>query len=254
MPLIEIEHHDAVAVLHLDDPTRRNALTLEMCDEITAACDALESDDTTGALVVTGRGKGFCAGADLSQLGDSRRDGLRRIYQGFLRIAESPLPTVAAVNGAAVGAGMNMALATDVRVASTDAYFDTRFLDLGIHPGGGHTWMLQRAVGRAAAEAMVVFGERVDGHTAARIGLCWDCVEPDRLLERAIGMAARAASMPPELVGDVRATFDDTARIDAHSDAVERELDPQVASMDRPAFAERLAALQARIGSRSDRS
>lgn len=249
MALIEIERRDAVAVLRLNDPARRNALTLAMCDEIAAACDQLEDDPEIRALVVTGAGKGFCAGADLSQLGDSRREGLRSIYAGFLRIASSPLPTVAAVNGAAVGAGMNMALAADVRVAGASAYFDTRFLDLGIHPGGGHTWLLQRAIGPAATTAMLVFGQRVDGARAERIGLAWECVGDDVLLDRAVEIAARAASMPPELVADVMVTLPTTAALDDHAAAVEYELDPQVASMDRPAFAERLAALQARITS-----
>jgi enoyl-CoA hydratase len=247
VPLIRTELHGRVAVVTLDDPERRNALNLELCAELAATMDRLEADDDVGAVVVTGAAPAFCAGADLTQLGESRRDGLLAIYEGFLRVAHSPLPTIAAVNGAAVGAGMNLALAADVRLAGRSARFDTRFLDLGIHPGGGHTWMLRRIVGPQAATAMVVFGQRLDGEEAERVGLAWRCVPDDELLSTAIDMAARAADGPPELTRRIKATVGDVAVIDTHAAAVERELGDQLWSMDQPAFAERLAALQARI-------
>ena len=98
--------------------------------------------------------------------------------------ARSPLPTIAAVNGAAVGAGMNLALACDVRLAGRSARFDTRFLQLGLHPGGGHTWMLQRIAGPQAAAAVVLFGEVLDGEEAERCGLVWRCVDDDALRDR----------------------------------------------------------------------
>lgn len=244
---VRTEQHGRVVVVTLDDPDRRNALNLALCAQLAATMDRMESDDSVGAIVVTGAAPAFCAGADLTQLGESRRDGLLAIYEGFLRVANSPLPTIAAVNGAAVGAGMNLALAADVRVAGRSARFDTRFLDLGIHPGGGHTWMLRRIVGPQAAMAMVVFGQRLTGEEAERAGLVWRCVDDDELLSTAIDMAARAADGPPELTHRIKATIRDVAAIEEHADAVERELGDQLWSMDQPAFAERLAALQARI-------
>ena len=247
MPLIRTERDGRVAVITLDDPQRRNALSMDLCAELAAAMDEVESDDAVGAVVVTGAAPAFCAGADLTQLGESRRDGLLAIYEGFLRVAGSPLPTIAAVNGAAVGAGMNLALAADVRLAGRSARFDTRFLDLGIHPGGGHTWMLRRIVGPQAAMSMVVFGERLDGAEAERVGLVWRCVEDADLLDTAVHMAARAAAGPPELTRRIKATIGDVADIAVHADAVDRELGDQLWSMDQPAFAERLAQLQARI-------
>jgi enoyl-CoA hydratase len=162
---------DGVAVVTLDAPDRRNALTLPMVDEIAEALDEIEADPTVGALVVTGTPPAFCAGADLTHLGSSQREGLLHVYEGFLRIGRSPLPSIAAVNGAAVGAGVNLALVCDVIVAGNSARFDTRFLQLGIHPGGGHTWMLQRRVGPQAAAAMVLFGRILDGPAAARKSL-----------------------------------------------------------------------------------
>jgi hypothetical protein len=124
--------------------------------------------------VVTGAGEDFCAGADLSGDRDERRPPLvdmTEVNQACLALHRLPVPTIARVDGVAVGAGMNLALACDVRLAARRAKFDTRFLQLGLHPGGGHTWMLQRAVGPQAAAAMVVFGEVLDGEAAARAGL-----------------------------------------------------------------------------------
>jgi len=240
----------SVAVMTLDDPDRRNALSVAMCAEMVAAVADAEADTDIGALVVTGNPPAFCAGADLSQLGDSQRDGLTEIYSGFLAVANTTLPTIAAVNGAAVGAGMNLALACDVRLAGASAKFDTRFLDLGIHPGGGHTWMMRRLVGPQSTAAMVLFGQILGANEAERIGLVWGCADDDALVDEAVAMAARAAAGPPELVTRIKATIGDMAAISTHAEAVERELDPQVWSINQAAFAEKLAALKSRITSR----
>lgn len=247
MSLLHVEHHDGVAVLTLDDPRRRNALSLALCSEIAAALEELEGDESVGALVVTGAGPSFCAGADLSQLDGSREDGLLDIYEGFLRIARSELPSIAAVNGAAVGAGMNLALACDMRIVARSARFDTRFLDLGIHPGGGHTWMLRRAAGLQATMAAVVFGQVIDGPTAERVGLAWRCVADEELLDEAVRTASRAASVPRDLLRRTRRTIQELASCDDHDEAVRRELVEQLWSMDQPAFTTRLAALRQRI-------
>lgn len=247
MAHLHIERVGGVAVLTLDDPERRNALSMSLCAAVVDAVEVLEADPSVGALVVTGAGPAFCAGADLTQLGESRRDGLLSIYEGFLRIARSPIPSIAAVNGAAVGAGMNLALACDLCLAARSARFDTRFLDLGIHPGGGHTWMFQRATGTQATVAAVVFGQVLDGSEAERVGLVWRCVENDVLLETALEIASRAASFPRELTQRTLRTIRDVAGLDDHDAAVERELVDQLWSMDQPAFAERLAALRRRI-------
>ena len=236
MSYVQTEISDGVATVSLDDPDRRNALNAEMVDEIVAAFDAIEADDAVGAVVVTGNGKGFCAGADLSHLGSSRREGLLHIYEGFLRVGRSPLPTIAAVNGAAVGAGMNLALVCDVRLASYSARFDTRFLRIGLHPGGGHTWMLERAVGPQAAAAMVVFGERVDGPRAAEIGLAWACHPDDELIERAVELAARAAAVPKELAGATLDTLREAPWQPDFAAAVTTEIGRQTWSMGQGWF------------------
>jgi enoyl-CoA hydratase len=241
---------DGVAILTLDAPDRRNALTVPMVDEIAAALDTVEADPTVGAIVVTGTAPAFCAGADLSHLGSSQREGLLQIYEGFLRIGRSPLPSIAAVNGAAVGAGVNLALVCDVIVAGTSARFDTRFLQLGLHPGGGHTWMLQRRVGPQSATAMVLFGRILDGPAAADAGLAWTCVPDDELLATCREMAGVAAAAPRGVVERIRATMIDVRSIDDHAAAVERELDPQVWTINQPAFQEKLAAMQRRISTK----
>lgn len=169
------------------------------------------------------------------------------IYQGFLRVGRCPLPTIAAVNGAAVGAGMNLALVCDVRVAAERARFDTRFLQLGLHPGGGHTWMYRRIAGPQTVTAAVLLGQVMDGKEAERVGLVHRCVPDAELLDHCIDMGRAAAQAPRELVVKTKATIQDMATIDDHQAAVERELEPQVWSLDQPAFKERLAALQQRI-------
>lgn len=251
MSLVLVDIADRVATLTLNNPAERNSLSKPMVDEIIGAMDAIEADDGVGALVVTGTAPAFCAGANLGNLAESTPDSLGMIYEGFLRIARSPLPTIAAVNGAAVGAGLNMALGCDVRIAARRAKFDSRFLQLGIHPGGGNTWMSRRIVGPQNTAAMVLFGEILDGEQAERIGLAYKCVDDDQLLEVAHAMAAKAASSPRELSTVVKQTIADMADVSDHVDAVAMELKPQIWSTRQPWFAERLAALASKISSKS---
>ncbi len=250
MPLVLTAVADGVATLTLDNPDERNTLTAPMVAEIIAAMDAFEADDAVGAVVVTGTPPAFCAGANLGNLAEATGDSLGDIYEGFLRIARSPLPTLAAVNGAAVGAGMNLALGCDLRIVSRTAKLDTRFLQLGIHPGGGHTWMLRRIAGPQVAMAAVVFGEVLDGVEAERVGLAYRAVPGDELAAVAHEIAARAASAPRELAIRTKATIQDMALVADHPAAVQRELEPQLWSTRQPWFEQRLAALKRRISTR----
>ena len=238
---------DGVGTLTLNNPDERNTLTAPMVAEIIAAMEAFEADQSVGAVVVTGTPPAFCAGANLGNLAEATGDSLGTIYEGFLRVARSPLPTLAAVNGAAVGAGMNLALGCDVRLVADTAKLDTRFLQLGIHPGGGHTWMLRRIAGPQAAMATVVFGQVLDGKEAERIGLAYKSVPADDLLDVAHEFAARAAAAPRELAITTKATIQAMADVDNHPAAVARELEPQLWSTRQPWFAERLAAMRQRI-------
>jgi enoyl-CoA hydratase len=251
MSLVELAVADRVATLTLNNSAERNSLTAPMVEEIIAAVARVEADEGVGALVVTGAPPAFCAGANLGNLRETSGPSLRTIYEGFLRVARCPLPTLAAVNGAAVGAGMNLALACDVRIAARRARFDARFLQIGLHPGGGHTWMLRRVAGPQLAAAAVLFGEVLDGAEAERVGLVLRCVDDDALAATAQEMAARAASAPRELAIETKRTIGDMAGIASHEEAVDREIEPQIWSTRQPWFEERIAALQAKISKKS---
>jgi enoyl-CoA hydratase len=245
---VRTELRDRVAVITVSDPERRNAMAIDLSEQLVEQVRRAESDEGVGAIVVTGEPPGFCAGANLDELGTSKDGGLRRVYAGFVAVAQSTLPTIAAVNGAAVGAGMNLALACDVRLAGPRARFDSRFLDLGLHPGGGYTWMVQRILGPQGAAATTLFVDVLDAQEAERVGLVWRAVEDP--VEAAVSMASRAAAAPRELAITTKRTLRATANLDAQSDALEMEIRAQVASLESPAFAERLAALKARVSRR----
>ncbi|MDY6871311.1 MAG: enoyl-CoA hydratase [Actinomycetota bacterium] len=245
--LTQVDDH--VALVTVNDPDRRNAVTFAMSAALRAAVDTAEADPEVHALIVTGAGKAFCAGADLTALGEATEDGLRRIYDGFLAVAHCALPTIAAVNGAAVGAGLNLALAADVRIAGPNALFDPRFQKLGIHPGGGATWMLQRAVGPEVARAALLFGMRFDAEAAVRHGLALEAA--DDPVATARQLAAGPAAAPRDVVlatkASMRATADPgTVDTQQHRTAVDIELGPQAASIESPEFARRLAAAKRR--------
>lgn len=246
-PAVRIEHVEGgVAILTLDDAAHRNALTLELTR---ALADSVRTalDDGARALVLAAEGPVFCAGGSVDDLLEPRAD-LPEMYAGFLALADAPVVTVAAVDGPAIGAGVNLPLACDVVVASPAARFDPRFLDLGLHPGGGQLWRLERRVGRQAAAALVLCGDSLDGVEAEAKGLVWRCVPSDELLDAALVLARRAASLPEPVMARAKATLDATPGIATAADAVAFELEAQRWSMTTPEFAQRLAELRARLG------
>lgn len=248
--MVVYEVSDGIATLTLDNPQERNSMNAEMVRDIVTSMDAAESDPNVRVVIVTGAAPAFCAGANLGNLAEATRESLLGIYEGFLRVARSPLPTIAAVNGAAVGAGMNLALGCDVRVAGKSARFDSRFLQLGLHPGGGNTWMQLRIAGLQTTMATVAFGEVLDGEAALRAGLVWKCVDDDALIVTARELATKAAQAPKELLVSMKQTILGIGEVSTHAEAVEFELGPQVWSTRQPWFRERLAALQAKISKR----
>ncbi|MBS4727236.1 enoyl-CoA hydratase [Mycobacterium sp. SM1] len=245
--LLSVDNH--VALLTVNDPDRRNAVTAAMSARLRAAVAQAQADPDVHAVVVTGAGTAFCAGADLSALRDAGEAALLRIYDGFMAVAECPLPTIAAVNGPAVGAGLNLALAADVRIAGPGAVFDARFLKLGLHPGGGATWMMQRAVGPQVARAVLLFGLCLDAGSAVRHGLALSVAEDP--LAAALELAAGAAAAPREIVLATKATMRATASpgsvdTELHELAKRTELGPQVTSIQSSEFASRWAATRRR--------
>jgi enoyl-CoA hydratase len=243
------EVRDRVALITVNDPDRRNAVTGDISAGLRAAVARADTDPGVHAVVVTGAGSAFCAGADLSALGSAEQDGLKQLYDGFLAVADCTLPTVAAVNGPAVGAGLNLALACDVRIAGPNALFDARFQKLGIHPGGGMTWMLQRAAGPEVARAALLFGIRFDAESAVRHGVALSLA--DDPVAAALELAAGPASAPREVVVATKATMRRTVSPGAvdseqHAYAVGAEVGPQAQSIRSPEFAARLAAAKKR--------
>ncbi|OBH86499.1 enoyl-CoA hydratase [Mycobacterium scrofulaceum] len=242
-----------VALITVNDPDRRNAVTPEMSARLRAAVEQAEADPDVHAVVITGAGKAFCAGADLRALGaaggDKAETGLQQLYDGFMAVGSCRLPTIAAVNGAAVGAGLNLALAADVRIAGPRALFDARFQQLGLHPGGGATWMLQRAVGPQVARAALLFGMRFDAEAAVDHGLA--LAAADDPVAAALELAAGPAAAPREVVLATKATMRATVspgslEHEQHVFAMRTELGPQAYSIQSPEFAQRLAAAQRR--------
>jgi enoyl-CoA hydratase len=246
--LVSTEIRDRVAILTLTNERRRNSITLPMVDQFVDALAQVERNDEVGAIIVTGAGEAFCAGADLRHLskasgGDAEAQAaVRGVYVLFERIYGSSLPTIAAVNGAAVGAGMNLALACDLRIAADSAMFSTRFLDLGLHPGGGHTWMLRQAVGPQVAAALVLFNQDLVGADAERLGLAWSCVADGDLLTSAIELAEGACRGPRQVVEVTKQTIRDMRTVAEYGSAIDYEIEKQLWSAQQDAFKERIAA------------
>jgi len=246
---VRLERDGNVAIVTLDDPARRNALSLEVTVQLAQAVDEAAQDPAIGALVLTATPPAFCAGGSVDDL-LTPRASLHDMYAGYLAVAALTIPSVAAVNGPVIGAGVNLPLACDLILASPKARFDPRFMDLGIHPGGGHLWRMQRLVGRQAAAALVIFGESLSGEEAERVGLAWRCVDDDQLLDTAVTLARRAADRPRELVGRAKAVLDASAALDTWREAFDLEFAHQEWSMTQPAFEERLAQLRAQLEKR----
>jgi enoyl-CoA hydratase len=249
-----VERHGGTAVLTLNAPQRRNVLSAELVAAVGRAVDDIEADPETRCIVVTGAGPAFCAGAELSTLeaaADGDFAGVRVVYDGFLRILHSPLVTIAAVNGPAVGAGLNLALACDVRLAGEHALFDSRFAKLRIHPGGGNLWMLTRAVGAQRATLATVFGERWDAQAALKAGLVAAVYPADELVAAAIALGRRLDGQEPAYIERLIQTVRESVSTLGHADALAAETAAQEWSTTRPAFRVGVAEMLAQVRRRS---
>lgn len=250
--LVSYREERGVGILTLDDAEHRNVLSATMVDGIAAALDVAESSGVR-CLVITGAPPVFCAGAQLSVLEDAASGDfapVRGVYDGFLRVLHSPLPTIAAVNGAAVGAGMNLALACDVRLAAASARFDARFTRLHLHPGGGHTWLADRAVGAQQAMLLSLFGEVWDARRALDVGLVARVYDDDRLLSEAVTLAASLADLDLEFVTRLTANLRRARGTIDHAQALTQETADQQWSLEQPAFLRSVRVLQHRLASR----
>jgi enoyl-CoA hydratase len=175
-----------------------------MVRELINVCDQIDADESIGAVVIKANGDSFCSGAHRALLANAGRDpattehyrAIGVVYDAFVRVGDLLPPTIAAVRGDAVGAGVNLMLATDLRIVAETARIVSGFQRIGIHPGGGHFSLLSRLAGREATAAMSLFGDEINGHRAAEIGLAWEAVPEAAVEFRALELAHRPARDP----------------------------------------------------------
>ena len=218
-----------VATVTLNRPEALNAQNEQWTDDLHAALDRIEADADLRCAVLTGAGRAFSAGGDLDHPTfsidgmEARRPNVERGYRLVRRMRALPIPFIAAVNGPAVGAGVSMALACDLRIAARSAYFQLAFVDVGVLPDQGGTHLLPQVVGVGPAMWMALTGDRVDADEALRIGLVSEVVGDDELLVRAHELAGRLARKPPLALREIkhavydlpRRSFDDAMTIEA---------------------------------------
>jgi enoyl-CoA hydratase len=203
-----VERDAGLVTLTLNRPDVRNAMTAELTDAFTDAVASLRGDPDVRVVVVTGAGKAFCAGGDLSWIQPgpgadvpTLRAKMRSFYPRFLVIRSLDVPTIAAINGAAIGAGLCMAMACDLRIASEDAKLSTAFMRLGMHPGMAATYLLTRLVGTARAAELFFTAKTIDGREAERIGLVNRAVPSADLRGEADSLAREIAANAPIPMG-----------------------------------------------------
>ena len=246
------EAKDGVATLTLNLPAKLNPIALDLQHELRAALARVREDRGVRAVVLTGAGKAFCVGADLSAmrppeanetLGDQTAKWMQSVSNPLIEeLRALPVPVVCAVNGAAAGAGVGLALAGDVTIAAKSAYFYLSFLPkLGIVPDLGCTWIIPRLVGPARAMGMSLLDERLGAERAAQWGLIWVCVEDDLLLLEAQQLAQRLARLPAHAVIEARRAFEASARHTLR-EQLHYESERQRELLNRPSFAEGVAA------------
>ncbi|WP_225636632.1 enoyl-CoA hydratase/isomerase family protein [Streptomyces solaniscabiei] len=201
---LEYEVGDKVATIRLNRPAQRNAFTLPMVDEWADRLLEAQRDPEVNVIVITGMGDGFCAGVDLSWLDDDTQTPLERkqtltehIHRVPLALEDIDKPVIAAINGPAVGAGLDMALMCDLRLASTTARMAMSYVKVGLVPGDGGCWLLPRLIGMPRALELLWTGDMVDATRAAEIGIVNSVHNPDELLDATYALASRLAAAPP---------------------------------------------------------
>jgi 2-(1,2-epoxy-1,2-dihydrophenyl)acetyl-CoA isomerase len=247
---IQLEVQDGVALMTLNRPAALNALTVQMGHEFLSAIN--EAHETGArAILLTGAGRAFCAGGDLREMQQlAAREGrveaffdepLRLLHDCVLAIRRTPLPVVAAVNGAASGAGCNLALACDLVIAAESAKFNQAFIKVGLSPDCGGTWILPRLVGMRRATELLMTGEAVNARRAAEIGMINRSVADADLMNVARELAARLAQSPTAAIGRIKELLEESATNDYQAQ-LELERKAQIQSGQTKDFREGVAA------------
>ncbi len=258
--LVLLERRGAVALVTFNDPERLNAMTEAMGVAIAEACRSLAGEESVRAVVLTGAGRAFSAGGDLDMLermgraGNADRGGptraqhrefMGRFYRLYLTLRELPQPTIAAVNGAAVGAGACVALACDLRIGAREAKLGLNFARLGIHPGMAATWTLPRLVGPAHAAELLFTGKLVDGAEAERIGLVNRALPAAEVLASALETAQAIAECSPLAVRGAKRSLAGSASVELGAQ-LDREAHEQSLCYESSDLIEGLAAVRER--------
>lgn len=229
------ERRDSYHRIVLNRPDRLNALTAEVHAGLRVAFAEAERDEHCRAVLLTGAGRGFCAGQDLAEVASlSGRQAdleqmIERDYNPLIcRIRALPKPVICAVNGIAAGAGANLALACDIVIAARSASFSQAFILIGLVPDSGGTFVLPRLIGEARARALAMLGDRIPAEQAAAWGMIWQCVDDDRLAAEAEALALRLAALPTASIGLMKRAFEASTHNDLASQlALEGQLQRQ---------------------------
>ncbi len=251
--LLLVATEGAVRQLTLNRPSALNSFTAALHAELLQALNDAAADGAVRAVVITGAGRGFCAGQDLNDpamvdTGQGLDVGavIERHYRPLaLRVRSMPVPVVAAVNGVAAGAGANLALCCDLVVAARSASFIQAFGKIGLVPDCGGSWLLPRLVGRARALGLAMLGDKLSAEEAQRIGLIWQCVDDAELPAAATGLAQRLAALPSRALAETRRVLDEAGTTDL-AGALTLEAQAQRELGSAPDFAEGVAAFKAR--------
>lgn len=209
---IKTSIEDSVATITLDRPEKLNAFSGTMREELLDALRSCERDDAVRALVITGAGRAFCAGGDVDYMSGLQRErdvaSFRKLLDAgrdiVVQIATMPKPVIASVNGVAAGAGCNLALACDYRIASDQAKLGETFVRIGLHPDWGGTWLLPRLVGRSRAAELLMSGRMVAAEEALAIGMVDRVVPADELAAETARLAGVFAAAPPLAVAGIK--------------------------------------------------
>jgi 2-(1,2-epoxy-1,2-dihydrophenyl)acetyl-CoA isomerase len=229
--LEERPSQSSILTLRLNRPDRLNALNVELGEGLAAALIRAAGDDSVRAIVITGAGRGFCAGGDVSLLRDARSREAHHELEALVRtgkkialtIADMPKPVLGSINGPAAGGGANLALACDLRIASSTASFGQSFSKLGLYPDFGGTFFLERLVGPAKAAELFFTGDMIDASEAARLGIYNRVVAPEQLVEETQKVAQKLAAAPPMTVARVKDRL-----FKSHRAALEKVLDEEI--------------------------
>lgn len=249
-PLRFVAGDHGIATLTLDDDARLNAMSPALLRGLLAALARVHDGRSIRLLVLRGQGRAFCAGADLAAIGDDVRGVGATIQDDGNRVIAAlralPVPTLAAVNGAAAGGGVGLALACDVVLAARSAYFYMPFVPaLGLVPDLGSAWFMQSMVGRARSLGSSLLGNRISAEQAMQWGLIWACVDDAALDDEVARIAARLAALPPQAAVEARALHD-AARTSTLAEQLSDERERQRTLVEGGAFAEGVRAFLAK--------